>query len=132
MDETARVAIVQQILDELVATERIVGCAAITVDGFVVAVAAGPAFISQVGDVGARLHAVSQRASVTLELGEVAEHVVVGEHGTVMIRPLDRREMIVVVAAAGAPLGWVRVFSEKASVKLRDAGATGTVVGGEP
>lgn len=119
MDEAARMALVQRTLDDLVASDRIVGCAVITLDGFVVAVAANPAFISQVGDVGARLHGIGQRASVALELGEVEEHVVVGQRGTVMIRPLDRREMIVVVAREGAPLGWVRVFAEKAIESLR-------------
>ncbi len=126
MDEAERMLLVQHALDELVATRRIVGCAVITLDGFVVAVAANPAFISQVGDVGARLHGIGQRASVALELGAVVEHVVVGDTGTVMIRPLDRREMLVVVAASGAPLGWVRVFAEKASARLRQAGTTGS------
>lgn len=120
MDEAARMAVVQRTLDDLVASDRIIGCAVITLDGFVVAVAANPSFISQVGDVGARLHGIGQRAAFALELGEVEEHVVVGQSGKVMIRPLDRREMIVVVATPSAPLGWVRVFAEKAIATLRD------------
>jgi len=125
MDEAERVAVVQGILDELVGHDRIAGCGVITLDGFAVAVAADPGFISLVGDVGARLHGIGQRASLALELGGVVEHVVVGEQGTVMVRPLDEREMIVVVGAAGAPLGWVRVFADNASVRLRQAGANG-------
>lgn len=121
LDTREQLEHIQRALDTLRETNRVSGCALLTLEGFVVSASLDPGLVPGIGAVGGELRATSTRISEFLSLGRLQEAFLVGEEGTTLLRPIGEAHLLLVISPPEVTFGWVRVAANQVTQAIEDA-----------